>query len=228
MKISIIIPVFNEKNTIKEIIRKVKVVSLPIEKEIIVIDDGSFDGTEEILDGLKKKFKFTLLKHRKNLGKGAAIKTGLSYARGDFIIIQDADLEYDPKEYPELLSPLLGGEVKVVYGSRNIFGNPHSSKVYFLGGRFLTSVFNLLFGTNLTDINTGFKVFKREVLKNLKLKEKRFSFCEEITCQIIKKGYTIKEIPIKYAPRSFKDGKKIRWWRDGFRSIFVIIKGKFF
>lgn len=228
MKISIIIPVFNEKNTIKEIIRKVEVVSLPIEKEIIVIDDGSFDGTEEILDGLKKKFKFTLLKHRKNLGKGAAIKTGLSYARGDFIIIQDADLEYDPKEYPELLSPLLGGEVKVVYGSRNIFGNPHSSKVYFLGGRFLTSVFNLLFGTNLTDINTGFKVFKREVLKNLKLKEKRFSFCEEITCKIIKKGYTIKEIPIEYAPRSFKDGKKIRWWRDGFRSIFVIIKGKFF
>ncbi len=228
MRISIIIPVFNEKNTIKEIIKKVKDVPLPIEKEIIVIDDESVDGTREILDELKEKLKFTLLKHHKNLGKGAAIKTGLSKVSGDFIIIQDADLEYDPKEYPELLNPLLSGEVKVVYGSRNISGNPRFSPLYSLGGRFLTSVFNLLFGTKLTDINTGFKVFKREVLENLKLEEKRFSFCEEITCKIIKKGYTIKEIPIKYAPRSFKEGKKIRWWRDGFRSVFVITKGRFF
>lgn len=224
MKLSIIIPVFNEKNTIKEIIKRVANVSLALEKEIIVIDDGSFDGTKNILKELKEEFNFILLEHPKNSGKGAAIKTGLSSASGDFLIIQDADLEYNPEAYPKLLEPLLKGETSIVYGSRNLFTNPCFSKTYFLGGKFLTFIFNFLFGTKLTDINTGFKVFRKEVIKNFDLKEKRFSFCEEVTCKIVKNGYKIKEVAIGYRPRSFKEGKKIRWWRDGFRSLFTIIK----
>lgn len=228
MMLSIIIPVFNEEKTISEVIKKVSSVVLPLEKEIIVINDGSFDQTGNILNHLKKKINFILLEHKENRGKGTAIKTALSAANGDFIIIQDADLEYNPADYPDLLRPLLKNEADVVYGSRLMISNPYSSKLYYLGGRFLTFVFNLLFGTQLTDINTGYKVFKKGILENLDLKEERFSFCEEVTCKLIKKCYRIKEAPIHYAPRSFEEGKKIRWWRDGWRGFLTIIKNKFF
>lgn len=227
MKLSIIVPVFNEEKTIKEIITKIEKVVLPIEKEIIVVDDGSFDKTKIILNELKKQFNFSLIENQKNQGKGAAIKTGFKRTTGDFIIIQDADLEYDPKDYPALLEPLLKNEVKIVYGSRLLVKNPYSSKFYFLGGQFLTLIFNLLFRTNLTDINTCYKVFKREVFENLELREKRFAFCEEVTCQLVKKGYKIKEVPIHYNPRSFEGGKKICWWKDGFRGLFTMIKYRF-
>jgi len=227
MKLSIIVPVFNEKNTIKEIIEKIENVSLPIEKEIIVVDDGSSDGTEEILRQLKEKFNFILIRHPKNQGKGAAIKTGFSFSAGDFILIQDADLEYDPNDYPILIKPLLENNVSVVYGSRNLLKNPRFSTKYYFGGRLLTFIFNLLFGTKLTDINTGYKVFRKDVFKSIRLREDDFAFCEEVTCKITKKDYKIKEVPIHYLPRSFRDGKKIRWWRDGFRGLYVIIKYRF-
>jgi glycosyltransferase involved in cell wall biosynthesis len=224
MKVSIIIPVFNEEKTIEEIIKKIEKVPLSIKKEIIIVNDGSFDNTKKILEQLKEKFDFILISHQKNQGKGAAIRTGLSLATGDFILIQDADLEYSPGDYPVLLEPLLKNETEVVYGSRNILENPRFSIFYFWGGQFLTTIFNRLFKTKLTDINTGYKVFRKDVFKHIKLREDDFAFCEEITCKVIKSGYKIKEVPIHYSPRNFREGKKIRWWRDGFRGLYVIIK----
>ena len=224
MKLSIIVPVFNEEESIEEIIKRIENVSRGIEKEIIVVNDGSYDETKDVLERLKRKFNFVSLEHQKNQGKGAAIRTGLLKARGDFILIQDADLEYDPKDYPILLEPLIKKEVKVVYGSRNLFENPRSSKSYFLGGQFLTFAFNLLFFEKLTDINTGYKVFAKEVLEKINLKENDFAFCEEITCKVKQLGYKIREVPIHYHPRSFKEGKKIRWYKDGLRGLWTIIK----
>jgi glycosyltransferase involved in cell wall biosynthesis len=226
MKLSIIIPVYNEENTIAEVIKKVEEISLPLEKEVIVVDDASNDKTKEILNQLKSQFNFFLKEHRENKGKGAAIKSGLSLAGGDFVIIQDADLEYNPDDYPLLLEPLMKGEADVVYGSRNIIKNPFFNKLYFWGGQFLTFILNLLYGAKLTDINTGYKAFKKEVLEKLDLKEKGFAFCEEVTCKLIKKRYKIVEVPIHYQPRGFKEGKKIRWWRDGPRALYVIFKNR--
>jgi len=224
MRLSIIIPVFNEEKTIEEILNRVIKVSLPMEKEIIVVNDASLDNTQKTLIELKKQFNFVLIEHKINQGKGAAIKNGLSVVSGDFVLIQDADLEYDPRDYPALLEPLIKGQADVVYGSRILRKNPHSSELYFLGGQFLTRFFNIIFKTHLTDINTGYKVFKKGILEKLDLKEKRFAFCEEVTSKAVKKGYKITERPINYSPRSFKEGKKIRWWKDGFRSLFAIIK----
>jgi len=226
MKFSIIIQVYNEENTIAEVIKKVEGITLPLEKEVIVVDDASTDKTKKILNQLKSQFNFFFKEHPENKGKGAAIRTGLSLARGDFVIIQDADLEYNPDDYPLLLEPLIKGEADVVYGSRNIIKNPLFNKLYFWGGKFLTFILNLLYGVKLTDINTGYKVFKKEVLEKLDLKEKSFAFCEEVTCKLIKKRYKIVEVPIHYRPRSFKEGKKIRWWRDGPRGLYVIIKNR--
>ena len=222
--LSVIIPVFNEKNTIEEIIKRVEKVFLSIKKEIIVVDDGSFDETKDILKRLKKEIDFKLIVHKKNRGKGAAVRTGIENSGGEIILIQDADLEYSPEEYQNLIEPILKNETDVVYGSRDFLNNPHSSQKYYLGGKFLTFVFNLLFGTNLTDINTGYKVFKKEVLKNIELLENDFSFCEEVTAKVVKLGYKIKEMPIQYLPRSFKQGKKIRWYKDGLKALYVIMK----
>ncbi len=228
MKLSIIIPVFNEKKTIAEVIKRVGSVLIPAEKEIIVVDDGSVDGTREILNQLQSHYKFLFLKHKKNLGKGSAIRTGLAKTTGDLVIIQDADLEYYPEEYPKLLEPFFKNQADVVYGSRNLVDNPRFSKVYFLGGKTITFIFNVLFGTKITDINTGYKVFKSEILKSLDLKVDGFSFCEEATCKIVKKGYKIKEVAIQYSPRSFEEGKKIKWWRDGAKSLFTMIRCRLF
>lgn len=224
MKLSIIVPVFNEEKTIEEIIDRINRIPLAVEKEIIVVDDCSTDGTTNILNILGKRVVLKLFKHRTNQGKGAAIRTGLSAFSGDFVLIQDADLEYDPKDYPVLIAPLLEGKADVVYGSRNLIKNPRSSNLYFWGGKFISSFFNFLYRSDISDINTGYKVFRNDIFKNLDLEEKRFSFCEEVTCKILRRGYKIKEVPIHYYPRSPKEGKKMHWWSDGPKSIFTILK----
>lgn len=221
MKISIIIPVFNEEKTIEEILKRV--ISAPVfdcQKEIIVINDGSTDKTREILQNLSPKI--TLINLEENHGKGFALREGFKKASGEIIVIQDADLEYNPKDYEKLLAPILEGKTKIVYGSRNL--NPEIkpfSKIYLWGGKLVTGIFNLLFKTKLTDVFTGYKIFKKEVLKELCLKENRFGFDVEFSSKAIKKGFTVLEVPISYTGRSFKEGKRIRWI-DGIKGLFII------
>lgn len=222
-KLSIIIPVFNEGKTIEEIIKRVTKAPTPqYEKEIIVVDDGSNDGTEKILKNLAEKFHFIFLQHSKNFGKGSAIKTALKKATGDFILIQDADLEYDPSDYQNLLSAL-NQNFPIVYGSRNLGKAKRGYFLYFLGGRLLTALLNTMFGSNLTDVTTCYKLFRSDILKKIDLRANGFEFCEEVTIKILKSGYSIKEIPIHYYPRKFSEGKKIRFFH-GLIGIWTIIK----
>ena len=224
-KLSIIIPCYNEKNTLFEIIAQVKSVDIgDIEKEIIVVDDGSTDGTWSFVAAEVKWDK--LLSHPKNQGKGAAIRTGLKHATGDIIIIQDADLELDPNDFPRLLQPILDNEVSVVYGSRELGkGRGSGDFLFTLGGIFLTQFTNLVDGSDLTDMGTGYKVFAAELLKSIPLKCNRFDFCPEVTAKILRRGIEIKEVPISYYPRSKEEGKKIRW-RDGIRAAWVLIRSR--
>jgi len=226
MKLSVIIPVYNEEKTVKEIINKVKSVNLDIEKEIIIVDDSSKDSTRDIL----KKIKDDSIKvyyHEKNKGKGAAVRTGLNNSSGEIIVIQDADLEYNPKEYPLLLDPILNGKEKVVYGSRfkgRILGDLILSHYY--GNKLLTLVTRILYLHGVSDMETCYKMFRREVLDGINLKAKRFDFEPEITAKIIKKGYNIYEVPITYHMRSFKEGKKIHW-TDGIKALYYLVKYRF-
>jgi len=226
MKLSILIPVYNEKTTILKVLDIIKKVKLGnIGKEIIIVDDGSTDGTREILKNLNKK-NIKIFFHKKNQGKGAAIKTGLKYITGDIILIQDADLEYDPNDYPKLLEPILKGKANIVYGSR--FLKKHRPKYYFyyLGNLALNLFISLLYQKRITDMETCYKVFKRDIIKNIRLKAKGFDFEPEITTKIIKKGHKIIEVPIEYRCRSFKEGKKINW-KDGIKALWYIIKYRF-
>ena len=229
MKLSIIIPVYNEEKTILKVISKVKNQKLnKIKKEIIIVDDFSKDGTGKILSGLKNK-DIKIFFHEKNQGKGAAIRTGLRHATGDVILIQDADLEYDPKEYPKLLKPIMDGKAKVVYGSRieAIRRKIESMyKLHYFGNVFLTIVTNVLYGSKITDMETGYKLFRREVIKNIRLRARRFDFEPEITAKILKRGYRIEEIPIDFTGRKFREGKKITW-RDGIKALLYLIKYRF-
>lgn len=233
-KLSIIMPVYNEISTIEKVIENVKQTSLPnIDKEIIVVDDGSQDGTSQIL---KEMDGITIISHKKNKGKGAAIRTGLKYATGDIIIIQDADLEYNPKEYPTLLKPILESDAKVVFGSRFMrsaktrmpaqLSEYKGNKLYYLGNKFLSICVGLLYGKKITDMETCYKVFKREVLEGITLRATRFDFEPETTAKILKKGHDIIEVPISYRPRSPKEGKKITW-KDGVKAMFYLIKYRF-
>jgi len=224
-KLSIIIPVYNEKNTILEIIKKVEEVKLKdIDKEIIIIDDFSTDGTRDILKDLKKHKIFF---HEKNIGKGRAIRTGLKNFTGDIVLFQDADLEYDPKFYEELLKPILNNETKVVYGSRMLGKHRDMYFLHHFGNNFLTFVTNLLFRCRITDMETGYKVFRREVLDGINLRSERFEFEPEITAKILKRGHKIKEVPVDFNnPRDFTEGKKITW-KDGVKHFFYLIKYKF-
>ena len=219
--LSIIIPVYNEEKTIAEILRRVAEVNLgPIQKQIVIVDDGSADKTAEIL----KKFSLEclILRHQKNQGKGAAIKTALPHLQGEYAIIQDADLEYDPADWPKLLAAM-DENTAAVYGSRNLGSAGRGYFHYYFGGRSLTLVTNLLFGSHLTDINTGYKLFQTDFLKSLNLQSNGFEFCEEVTCKILKRGGIIKEVPVSYQPRTFKEGKKITWL-DGLIAIWTIVK----
>jgi len=228
MKLSIIIPVFNEEKTIGKILKCV--VNAPLlnwEKEIIVINDGSTDNTEVVIEELRKSLsEIIYIKHLQNHGKGAAIKTALHYISGDFVIIQDADLEYDPNDYQKLVSLIEKG-YNVVYGSRNLDKKTKRGYFfYFLGGKIITTFCNLLFHSRLTDINTGYKLFQSEIIKSLNLESNGFEFCEEVTAKILKRKIPIKEVAINYYPRTFKEGKKIRF-KDGIRAILTLLKFKF-
>jgi len=223
MKLSIIIPVYNEKNTILEVLNRVEKVDAGMKKEIIIVDDYSTDGTREIL---KKLTKYKILYHDKNMGKGSAIRTGLRHSTGDILLIQDADLEYKPEEYPVLLKPILDGKAEVVYGSR--FLQKHKPRYWlnYQGNKLISLITRALFFQKITDMETCYKVFKADVIKRIKLKAKRFDFEPEITAKIMKKGYKIYEVPISYKCRSYAEGKKITW-KDGLAALWHIIKYRF-
>ncbi|MFC2168272.1 glycosyltransferase family 2 protein [Acidobacteriota bacterium] len=227
MKLSVIIPVYNEKNTLMKIVQQVQNVELEMEKEIILIDDGSTDGTREILKTLDyPNVKVKL--HEKNQGKGAALRTGFSLATGDFVIVQDADLEYDPREYPVLLTPLLDGRADAVYGSR-FLGGPHRVHFFwhYIGNKLLTTLSNILSNLNLTDMETCYKVFRKEILDKITLKSKRFGIEPEITLKLARQKCRIYEVPISYSGRDYAEGKKIGW-KDGVAAIYHLIRFKFF
>lgn len=225
MKLSIIIPCYNEKKTILEILNRVKNVKLDVKKEIIIVDDFSNDGTRDILKKLDDQ-KIKIVYHSKNMGKGHAIRTGLKHAKGEIIIIQDADLEYNPKDYSSLIKPIMDGRAQVVYGSRNLRKNKRSYFSFYLGGILLSRLANILYGTKITDESTGYKVFRSEIIKNMDLRCERFEFCPEISAKIAKKGIKIHEVPISYNPRKKRDGKKIGR-RDGAMAIWTLIKYRF-
>lgn len=224
MKLSVIIPVYNEAKTILEVIKRVK--EVPFEKEIIVVDDGSTDGTARILK--ENSQGLTVLFNEKNRGKGAAIRTALPHVRGDIVIIQDADLEYNPSEYPNLLAPVLEGAADVVYGSR-FQGGTHRVLFFWhaVGNKIITTLSNMFTDLNLSDMETGYKVFRSEVLKGIRIESDRFGFEPEITAKIAKMGCRIYEIPISYWGRDYTEGKKIRW-KDGVAAIYWILKYNLF
>jgi len=241
MKLSVIMPAYNEVETIAEIVRRVRAVPLTVpvgfgpeddavvefEREIVIVDDGSTDGTRRVLETLKDDADTMVIFHERNQGKGAAVRTGLQHASGDVMIIQDADLEYDPREYSALLQPIAEGRSQVVYGSR-FRGGPTKTMFFWhmLGNRFLTLVTNVLYNTILSDMETCYKVFTREVAEQLDLKASGWGFDPEITAQILKRGYRIYEVPISYTGREFAEGKKVNW-RDGFTVLWTLIKYRF-
>lgn len=227
MLISIVIPVYNEANTISDIIKRVDEVSLPQDKEIIVVDDCSTDGTREILNRIEaeslKNLRVTY--HKKNMGKGAALKSGFALAKGDIIIIQDADLEYNPQEYPDLIAPIIDGRADVVYGSRFVGGDPHRVLYFwhYIGNSFLTLLSNMLTNINLTDMETCYKAFTRDILNRLQIKEQRFGFEPEFTAKVARMRCRIYEVGISYSGRRYSEGKKINW-KDGVSALRCIIK----
>lgn len=223
MKLSVIIPVYNEKETIEEVLRQVKAVDL--EKEIIVVDDGSRDGTREILKKISGPGVKIILQPR-NLGKGAAIRRGLKAVSGDYAIIQDADLEYDPQDFKKMLEPVLRDGAEVVYGNRFWQKVPGQTLKTKLARIFLTGLANLLYGAGIHDEATCYKLFKTEVIKGLDLQSRRFEFCPEVTAKVLRKGLKIYEVPISYHPRGDEAGKKIKF-RDGLEAVWTLLRYRF-
>jgi glycosyltransferase involved in cell wall biosynthesis len=224
-KLSIVIPCFNEIDTIETIIQQVLQVELPLEREVIIVDDYSTDGTRDYLQTLDNQAAIKIIFHEVNQGKGAALRTGFAHASGDIVIIQDADLEYDPDEYSKLLKPILNGKADVVYGSRFAGGESHRVLYFWhsLGNRFLTFLSNMFTNLNLTDMEVCYKVFKRDILDEIELKEDRFGFEPEFTAKIARLNCIIYEVGISYYGRTYEEGKKIGW-KDGTRAIYVILK----
>lgn len=236
-KLSVIIPVYNERATIEEIVRRVQDAPVAgVEKEIILVDDGSSDGTRDILRAMQAANSaaaaaspagMKIIFHEVNQGKGAAIRTGLRYVTGELTVIQDADLEYDPREYGVLMQPILEDRADVVYGSR--FMGPHRAFnfLHMLGNKFLTLITNLLYNTILSDMETCYKMFRTAVFQDIQLRANRFDFEPEITAKILKRGYRVYEVPISYAGRDVDEGKKISAWRDGLPALWALIKYRF-
>jgi glycosyltransferase involved in cell wall biosynthesis len=223
--LSVIVPVFNERGTVAEILRRMRSVSLPLELEIIVVDDGSTDGSDQVLAALKDS-TVRVIRHSTNKGKGAAVRSGLRAARGDLLLIQDADLEYDPDEWTKLLEPLLKGKADVVYGSRFTGERKNMMLMHWIGNRFLCLVTNVLYATTLSDMETCYKLFRRTVLSGITLRANRFDFEPEITAKVLRSGYRIYEVPISYAGREFSEGKKITW-RDGLAALWTLVYCRF-
>ncbi len=225
MNLSVVIPVYNEVDNIREILKRVQ--ALKLANEIIVVDDGSTDGTREIIKGLDGKKKVRVIMHERNQGKGAAVMTGLRAAQGDLLLIQDADLEYDPRDYPELLKPINEGIADVVYGSR-FLGGPRRVAMFWhmVANRMLTSMTNILYDTILTDMETGYKVFRRGVIDGMTIRAKGFDFEPEFTAKVLKHRYRIFEVPITFNPRDYSQGKKIQL-KDAFDAVWTLLKYKF-
>lgn len=228
VKLSVVIPVYNEEKTVKIVLDKIKRLKLKnVRKELVIVDNASTDNTPNILRRYKGK-DVKIIRHEKNLGKGTSVRTGIKHSTGDIILIQDADLEYNPEEYPKLLKPIFENNAKVVYGSRTI-GRKRASYaklVYYLGGLSLTMIPGILYGIKVSDACCGYKVFRSEVIKPIKLKCKQFEFDCEVTAKILKRGIKIYEIPVSYSPRSRKEGKKIKF-SDWLRSVYVLLKYRF-
>lgn len=221
-KLSVIIPVYNERNTVAEAIRRSRSVEIPLDREIVVVDDGSDDGTTQILSQLKDS-TVRVVFHEVNRGKGAAIRTGLSHVTGDLVLIQDADLEYDPEDWPKLLTPVLKGKARVVYGSRFTGERRNMMFWHWVGNRFLSLVTNALYNTTLSDMETCYKLFDRTLVQSIPLRSDRFGFEPEVTAKILRTGERIYEVPISYAGREIHEGKKITW-KDGFDALKVLIR----
>ena len=220
-RLSVVIPVFNERNTVGEAIRRVREAPLPIDREIIVIDDGSDDGTRDILNRLRDS-TVRVISYPNNRGKGAAVRRGIEEAKGDVIVVHDADLEYDPRDFGKLLRPLLEGQARVVYGSRFTGERRNMFFWHWVGNRFLSLVTNVLYNTTLSDMETCYKMFDAELLRSLRLTANRFEFEPEVTAKVLRLGERIWEVPITYAGRELHEGKKITW-RDGFPALKILV-----
>ncbi|MBN1305012.1 MAG: glycosyltransferase family 2 protein [Anaerolineales bacterium] len=225
MKLSVIIPVYNEINNIKTILQRVQEVNLAW--EILLVDDGSTDGTRDILKEMEGRNNSRVILHEKNQGKGAAVRTGMQAARGDILLIQDADLEYDPRDYPILLKPIEEGIADVVFGSR-FLGGPRRVTMYWhmVANKLLTLITNILYDTILSDMETGYKVFRREVIEGMKIRSNSFNFEPEFTAKILKRNYRIYEVPISFNPRDYSEGKKIKL-KDAFEAVWALVKYRF-
>jgi glycosyltransferase involved in cell wall biosynthesis len=224
--VSVLIPVYNEHDTIAEILRRVY--ASPFPTEVVLVDDASNDGTSDLLPELQRQYGFKLLSHDRNQGKGAALRTGFAAVTQEFVIIQDADLEYDPHDYPTVMGPLLEGKADVVFGSR-FLGGPHRVLYYWhsVANHFLTSLSNMLTNLNLSDMEVGYKAFRRELLDHIQIKSNRFNFEPEFTAKVARLRLRIYETPISYSGRTYEEGKKIGW-RDAVQAVIAIIRYRFF
>ena len=223
--LSVIVPVFNERSTVAEVIRRIRAVELPLEVEVVVVDDGSSDGTDKVLTALGDS-TVRVIRHPENRGKGAAIRTGMESIRGDLVLVQDADLEYDPADWSKLLDPILRGKAQVVYGSRFTGERKNMMPLHWIGNRILSLVTNVLYSSTLSDMETCYKLFDTRVLEGITIESDKFDFEPEITAKVLRRGYRIYEVPISYAGREVDEGKKITW-RDGFAALRTLVKYRF-
>jgi glycosyltransferase involved in cell wall biosynthesis len=223
--LSVVIPVYNERSTVAEIIRRIRAVEIPLTLQVIVVDDGSSDGSDKVLQALEDS-TVRVIRHTHNQGKGAAIRTGMEAMTGDLLLIQDADLEYDPDDWPRLLEPILKGKARVVYGSRFTGERKNMLPLHWFGNRLLSLVTNVLYSSTLSDMETCYKLFDVEVLKGITIVSDRFEFEPEITAKVMRRGFRIYEVPISYAGREANEGKKITW-RDGFGAMAALIRFRF-